>query len=297
MPNQSSYFSIFRRSIWWAFWPSLKLGTALGSGVWLVLGVYVTRKLLKDFGWFEVTVSNSAFEPALIAVGAFIFLFIVRLLAAPYVLYRREESDSREKLLNAEARNEELERVNAVLEDKITRNKPGLIAGIESCVVGTPEGETDPATNGVFLNCTVKNLGAPSIADRFSCWIEREGAVYAGEMLTFPEKDFTLRFDNAPSIIIGRSDAIYNKTIRPIPQGGQERGWIYFIVRGLEKPSVLAIGSTVHLKMEDVEGTVIATQYQVTGAPSFPRYHPDESGGLKVVDSKVKGSNKRGRRR
>jgi hypothetical protein len=68
------------------------MGTALGSGVWLVLGVYLTRKLAKEQGWFEVTVSNSAYEPALIALGAFFFLFIVRLLAAPYVLWRRERA-------------------------------------------------------------------------------------------------------------------------------------------------------------------------------------------------------------
>jgi hypothetical protein len=40
-----------------------------------------------------VTVSNSAFEPALIALGAFLFLFTVRLLAAPYVMYRKREAE------------------------------------------------------------------------------------------------------------------------------------------------------------------------------------------------------------
>jgi hypothetical protein len=95
MQSIAQFSRLFWEALVWSFWPSLKLGTALGSGVWLVLGIYLSRKFAKESGWFEVTVSNSAFEPALIALGAFVFLFVVRLLAAPYVLWRRERANAR----------------------------------------------------------------------------------------------------------------------------------------------------------------------------------------------------------
>lgn len=87
--NIRSFLALFWKSVVWSFWPSLKMGTALGSGVWLVLGFFLARKIAKESGWFEMTISDG-YEGAVLALGAFFFLFLIRLLAAPYVLWRRE---------------------------------------------------------------------------------------------------------------------------------------------------------------------------------------------------------------
>jgi hypothetical protein len=80
------YAKLVGRAIRWAAWPALKLATTLASGVWLLLGVFLARELLRSAGW-QVIVSYPALEPALIAITAFVFLFLVRLMAAPYALY------------------------------------------------------------------------------------------------------------------------------------------------------------------------------------------------------------------
>jgi hypothetical protein len=80
------YAKLVGRAIRWAAWPALKLATALASGVWILLCVFLSRELLRSVGW-QVIVSYPALEPALIAIAAFVFLFLGRLMVAPYVLY------------------------------------------------------------------------------------------------------------------------------------------------------------------------------------------------------------------
>lgn len=63
-----------------------------------------------------------------------------------------------------------------------------------------------------------------------------------------------LGFDGQPSISLGPNDAIYEKTMNPIPRGGIVRGWLRTSINGMSPEEVGAEGTTWRIDFEDFAG-------------------------------------------
>jgi len=97
-------------------------------------------------------------------------------------------------------------------------------------------------------------------------------------------KGLTLESDNKsdPPTILSPADAIFYKTATtPIQAGGQARGWIFSIVRGIKRED-LSDGTTIKIWFQDVLGkSYSATHVLAKEQIGPPKYYPDGSGGLR----------------
>jgi hypothetical protein len=255
----SAYLRLFWRALVWAFWPSLKLGTAVGSGVWLVLGIFLTRKILREWGWFEVTVSDSAYEPALIALGAFAFLFIARMLAALYVLAHQANDDLKGQVAMREA---QLTRLNAEL-----AKGPKLVASFDS--IGVSEEVTQaPNQNAYIAFVTVLNSGSPSVAINWRVSIEIEGIRSIASIGHYD----SLEFQN-PTMRLRGQDAIYQKAALPIPEGGMTQGFIVALLPKQPDKPARHRGAKMYIEFNDVTGAHHEISYEIRGGTSDDLQH------------------------
>jgi hypothetical protein len=266
------YARLFGAALWWAFWPSLKIGTALGSGVWFVLGVFLTREFAKQWGWFEVTLSNTAYEPALIALGAFFFLFVIRLLAAPYVLWNRERkrADETAVLLDHERQ-------------KFDRSLPKFRGKIEQTIIGEND---DGSCVTIMINMSVRNTGSPSIAEFMRVFVEIDGQTFTARRIAFPDDGITLHNaeGGVPSIMLRRTDAIYDKGASPIGTGSQIRGWLPALLSDCARNEVTKDGTKITVEFRDVEDKIYSAFHIFSGQKQGQaKYYPDGSGGINQI--------------
>jgi hypothetical protein len=164
------------------------------------------------------------------------------------------------------------------LSDEINRLNPRLSGRIEQIIIGESGGRAT-----CTVNLTIKNTGAPSIADRWSMTAEKDGLTLYCKLATFPSEGLMLQSSD-PKIRIfklARSDAVYDKAATPIPTGGQVRGWLYGFIDEINREGLNSAGTIITINFEDVNGNSHSATHMIKKEEFVvaPRYHPDGGGG------------------
>jgi hypothetical protein len=109
------------------------------------------------------------------------------------------------------------------------------------------------------VTATLRNLGAPTIADNWQLSLDVPGrgsatAVYPiGFRYPLPQ---TFTFEDE---IIPFNKILYEQTMSPVTTGDKKDGFLVFFVDGLEKKDVAVAGTKFTLSCTDVSGNVIAS--------------------------------------
>lgn len=240
------------------------------AGGWLVFGfvttampdvVAVVLKILPNEGaatWLNAHPVRSHLIAAVIAV-------IVYLIYAPYKLWKERhergtnyEDSLRRQLTEIEGENRRLISELELSNKKLALNRPGLVGEIEMYISGgVAENINTKATGSmVLLLASISNTGTPSVAEDFRLSIRYGNtridgvgrAIHAGLTHTLP---------SGKTISIDTSEALYEKSVHPIPQGGRIRGWLHYYFDGLDYFDVLRkVEWDMILSFRDVGGTV-----------------------------------------
>lgn len=108
------------------------------------------------------------------------------------------------------------------------KNAPSLICKIEKVVIG--EG-LDTKLAQVFVYLSVRNAGAPSIAEKYKLHIKTSDLEYS-EVATDIPKEYTLiPADKSKDDTFRQQDSLVEKTKQPILSGGMEQGWLRFVMQ------------------------------------------------------------------
>lgn len=155
---------------------------------------------------------------------------------------------------------------------KAESQKPNLVGVIDQKVAGfSPELNSTQ----VFLIVSVINLGTPSIAQGWHLTVECRGHTLGPFVPWFIPEGLRVNRDSGASVIFRRADALYDKVMVPIPQGGLVRGWIRFVVPGSESDN-LRRASRWRLRFEDVTGREVIAEDRATDEGP-PLYSPGAS--------------------
>jgi hypothetical protein len=139
--------------------------------------------------------------------------------------------------------------------------------------IGTGNPKTYPGALSLFLVINVTNLGAPSIVTDYKLIIEIPGREPLRLLPTHPGRTLTLTQDDGRSTTYSSEEAIYDKTAeRPVPTNGSEKGFLWFIVRGVTRQDLHKDGVTFKLLYKDARGTPYSLSF-VTGGIEMPLQH------------------------
>lgn len=215
---------------------------------------------------YTVTLPDKLDLAALTLVFAFlgatwVALFLVRLLIAPAALFLAEKTAA-----------------DALRQEIATKHAPAFIIKIEQSVMGMVEGGTSTCVLGV----SIRNIGTPSIADNYRIFMINNGKEYICQLRTMLTPALVLQNANPaiPPVSISPSDIISEKTITPIPTGGQVRGWLVSIIPGLPNSEINRSTLVIRTEVEDVVGVNYSALFEYRGKPpDLPAYYPDGTGG------------------
>src|SRR5436853_99934 len=83
----------------------------------------------------------------------------------------------------------------------------------------------------LLVVASVRNSGVPTVAEGFETVVRlSDGTEVATEPIDLPQQ-MTLQSDAGDEVILGQ-DALYRKTVNPIPAGNVVRGRLLYFVRG-----------------------------------------------------------------
>ena len=126
----------------------------------------------------------------------------------------------------------------------------------------------------VFMLISVKNLGAPSIAEGFRLSIKYRD-IKTETRPTFIPDGYTLTGEDGKTLAkFTRNEAIYEKTITPIPKGALVRGWLRYHVTNIPDSVRHLSGLIYTVHFTDITDKEYATTYTSTGIKSEPTYLP-----------------------
>jgi hypothetical protein len=121
--------------------------------------------------------------------------------------------------------------------------------------VAPTKNETDSI---VTLTATIKNTGAPSIADDMAVKIRlKNGKQILLEGMGIPTTDVKLSSDTPghPGVILLKEEFLPLKTIgQPIVTGGAARGWMWGVAKGVKTAELMELGATYIISFTDVSG-------------------------------------------
>ncbi len=109
----------------------------------------------------------------------------------------------------------------------------------------------------VTLFATIKNTGAPSIADSMLVTIKMtNGRKVQLTPLGVPRKELTLSGKpNEPNVVFQREDYLPEKAIsNPIPTGGAVQGFVWGVALGAEQREVINKGTIIVISFKDIQG-------------------------------------------
>jgi hypothetical protein len=237
---QPSYWSQLGRFLPW--WLRVLL-VAIG-----ILGIG-SAEYLKAVKWFA---GQRNWWPSLI--------YLIVLIITVYAFYRAGKAAWEEEHNRRVATQQELERVR-------NDNAPNLIGSIDQVVVA-PDSKVGAR---IFLILSIRNIGAPSIAERYTLIVESSGQTFSGENTQIPDK-VRLEGSGGLGVTVHKGDAMYEKTLKPIPRGGMERGWLHFVFRGI--PMGLLEGKKMTVGFVDVSGREYSVSHEGKSEPGEPMYYP-----------------------
>lgn len=151
--------------------------------------------------------------------------------------------------------------------DQLVSDKDNQISQLKSghCLSGSIDEIKFTNDGGALIVASVRNNGAPSIAENFSLVVKTvDGKEIAGRGLMFDragEKDFPWSDGNTITIDT-YTDGLQNKCMTPIPQGGMSRGYLCF---GFEKSFTFGPGTIFTLSFTDIDGKQYQAKYIASG--------------------------------
>lgn len=246
LPEDPPVFPTFFRAVF-AHWEVLMSG-----GVITVL-----------LGVFEKFSAKDIPYPVYIAV-IILFVFIACFLAwkdARNEMYRyslelakkeQELLDQGQNLVEKEQSILELKQV--VIEEKSKRTPDLAGIFINLITVGKLIGQDDETFSGLTCFVSISNRGMPSIATDWRLILSIPNIQPFMVMPThFPEST-SLMMNSQVGFEISGKDAIYNKTENaPIPTGGREAGYLYFVIP-FSRDKVFVNGTKLEILFNDIVG-------------------------------------------
>jgi hypothetical protein len=135
---------------------------------------------------------------------------------------------------------------------ELKKNTPVLVSRLEYYATGfVPEFNGQAA---VMFWVSVANLGMQSIADGWRLeTILLDGRRITSNATMMPET-VTFHLANGRTRTIYREDALYNKLVNPLPQGGKVVGVLLFVMPDIKFDEVQMRGVSFTLRFNDVTG-------------------------------------------
>lgn len=180
---------------------------------------------------------------------AYLSLFVVTFLLVAFFFAWRDEHAQSAAFVKRVA---ELE---VALQKETQKHTPDIRVTVEDAFAGIVlDGSGDDT--GLIFYLAVKNVGQmPSVVDEYGLALNVPGVGTIAPDKVPITKPFTLRSPSGEVVNIDPSNAIYEKTLRPIPPGGMEKGIFVFIARNV-RDSQLYNGADYKLLWRDVTGQV-----------------------------------------
>jgi hypothetical protein len=157
------------------------------------------------------------------------------------------------------------------------RRDPDFVVAIEQTVAGhNPEFPNDLAA---FVNVSLLNRGAPSIADQWGGYVKIAGTRREAKNLTIPENT-TLHMHEGSIITLHASDAIYEKGMTRVETGAMMRGWLCLLVEGAGSAKEFFVQANgVEVRCEDYLGHEYRAVHDFRADRGPMRYYPGSGGG------------------
>ena len=162
-------------------------------------------------------------------------------------------------------------------ERKLTDNSPKLVGEIQGLGTGVSEHIT-----GTFIVATISNLpsGAPTVVKNYTLIITLpSGKQVKGEAYDVPPT-VTIHTGKVPRTFY-REDALYDKTMKPIPSGGEETGLLLFQIPSMPPsstdqapPELMQPGARYTLGFVDVAKKPYSCTFDVTTLVPDIKYVP-----------------------
>jgi len=143
---------------------------------------------------------------------------------------------------------------------------PRLECSIEQLVIGYRAQDSLVKEALALLVVTIRNKGAPSAAEQYTLQATGDNGLVMdsysttitdGFPWTLPDREFRLM----------ASQALYSKTIDPIPHNGRKQGYLLFFFHGIGFERLAALGRIYRLTFKDGQGNSISCETR-----------PDQSG-------------------
>jgi len=163
--------------------------------------------------------------------------------------------------------------------EEARKNTPQLVAEIQQLCVGGSTTDRDTGKpyikdgTPVLVIATVENTGMPSVARGWKASVQTpEGKVVVGESHYVP-----------PNIIVGDKgnqrrlsgdDALYDKAMTPIPQGGAITGVLLFVFKDITAEQIFKTNSIVTLEFEDILKKKLTATFKMSGKRDENLYFP-----------------------
>lgn len=156
--------------------------------------------------------------------------------------------------------------------------RPDLKLQLIEITVGAIHGPNGSRHIGLIFTLSVRNTGAPSIADGWNLnfWLGDSKSPVRCDKIDFPEELVLPSGDPAvPGRRFLRKDALYAKTETfPIPTGGKVVGHLYFGIANMDVAN-LTIGSRFVLTGRDIQGRQFKLEDRTTRPqPHIPAHIP-----------------------
>jgi len=203
-----------------------------------------------------------------LAVGLFLFNCV----RSPLLVYRAEQ----EKVRQANARwkdvDDEKKAISAELERERDKSQPKLVGEINFYGVGTvPE---FGSKTGIVVSATISNLGAPTIAKVWTLLVILPDGRQMTPLREMIPKTIVFYTHRGPRRFY-QQDALYNKTLTPIPTGGAESGILLFVApAGTTTQDIFQPGTKIVLGFYDVANKPYSCSHTSTGVQSEFQYVP-----------------------
>jgi hypothetical protein len=136
-----------------------------------------------------------------------------------------------------------------LVQEKMPAPRDGMKAEIEEEATFKPR--TGQGT-GLVLWATIWNLGPPSAVNGYHLSAELADGRMIEAVTEAIFDDFMSPSGIAPRRVFHKEDALYNKTVIPIPTGGQVSGMLSFTLPNLTHDEVWKEGVKLHLRFTDV---------------------------------------------
>ncbi len=159
------------------------------------------------------------------------------------------------------------------LADERQKSQPELSGFIDEIAMGhPPDGSNQTA---VFLKVSVRNKGAPSVAEAWTVNVEVPGKGNFHCQIMHSDTAFTLmRSDGGPPMVYTPGETIYDKTASPVEHNGMKRGILASTLQGLKQEEVWQAGTVIRVTFEDINGKVIPFERTMTAEKNQPMYYP-----------------------